>query len=134
MPALATSKPEEVPLVETAAFALPIQAISTKEDAALAPLTPATPSKKERDMVWDNSKLILTVFVTTGHIIASFKGVSQACERSLPCENLDLAFAFYSWFHMFEMPGFIFISGFFSRGFVKINGDYSPTVARYPIT
>jgi len=127
MPALATSKPEEVPLVETAAFALPIQAISTKKDAALAPLTPATPSKKERDMVWDNSKLILTVFVTTGHIIANFKGVSQACERSLPCEDLDVAFAFYSWFHMFEMPGFIFISGYFSRSFVKVKGEENIT-------
>eukprot|EP00959_Pyramimonas_sp_CCMP1952_P267565 5594380-Pyramimonas_sp.AAC.1 len=119
--------PKEVSMTETAlvapaALVAPVQAMLTKEDPAL--ITPAPPPKKERDMLWDNSKLILTVLVTTGHIIMNFKIVP--CEMgtlragSFRCENLDVAFAFYTWFHMFEMPGFIFISGYFSRSFVKV--------------
>uniref|UniRef100_A0A7S0N1N8 Acyltransferase 3 domain-containing protein n=1 Tax=Pyramimonas obovata TaxID=1411642 RepID=A0A7S0N1N8_9CHLO len=118
-PDMASSVPDVIQMEEIAATKVEMSQVES--------LTPAPPPKKEREMVWDNSKLILTVLVTTGHIIANFKIIPCELTTLHPgtfhCKNLDVAFAFYSWFHMFEMPGFIFISGLFSRSFVKMQGE-----------
>eukprot|EP00976_Prorocentrum_cordatum_P100278 1192166-Prorocentrum_minimum.AAC.1 len=123
LPTQAPRKPDEIPLKETSVQPPSVQVITPKEDASpTTPAVPAKPAKKERDMVWDNSKLILTVFVATGHIITT--SIIYPCFYSIDphCFKMDATAAFYAWFHMFEMPGFVFISGYFSRSFVTTKG------------
>jgi len=80
--------------------------------------------KKPRNMAWDNAKLILTVFVCTGHIIM-FYGPQLWGHKPH-----DFCVAFWVWFHLFEMPGFVFISGYFSRSFANTDGTIVSLHAR----
>uniref|UniRef100_A0A7S0RSV2 Acyltransferase 3 domain-containing protein n=1 Tax=Pyramimonas obovata TaxID=1411642 RepID=A0A7S0RSV2_9CHLO len=140
-------KPEEIPLVTTERGKQGNSRGTTREDASTGTITSSVPagssgakptassksSKKERDMVWDNAKLILTVFVTTGHTIANYKIYSCFYPDIKPdCLHMDTAIAFYTWFHMFEMPGFVFISGYFSRSFVTAKGEKGDFVTTTP--
>mmetsp|Transcript_32107 Transcript_32107/g.70050 ORF Transcript_32107/g.70050 Transcript_32107/m.70050 type:complete len:504 (-) Transcript_32107:83-1594(-) len=120
LPAQLPANPVDIPLKEAAGEPPSVQVITSNESASPVPPTPVKPTKKERDMVWDNSKLILTVFVATGHIFATSKIYPCFFSWDPHCFKFDAAIAFYSWFHMFEMPGFVFISGYFSRSFVTI--------------
>ncbi|HZG73417.1 MAG TPA: acyltransferase family protein, partial [Chondromyces sp.] len=61
----------------------------------------------KRDFYFDNAKFILIVFVVFGHFIRSY------------IEENSFIFALYIVIYFFHMPGFIFVSGFFSKSFHK---------------
>lgn len=66
-------------------------------------------NSKERDILFDNIKLLLIFFVVFGHAIESYTYGNS---------TLNII---YEFIYMFHMPLFIFISGYFSKKPVKIN-------------
>ncbi|BCN30190.1 acyltransferase family protein [Anaeromicropila herbilytica] len=64
---------------------------------------------KQRDYYFDNAKLILMLFVVTGHFI------EPTINKS---EETKMIFMFL---YLFHMPAFIFISGYFSKTDLKIS-------------
>ena len=64
-------------------------------------------SSLKRSLYFDNAKFILIFLVVFGHVISPLK------------ENNDVLFSLYSFIFLFHMPAFIFISGYFSKGYNK---------------
>ncbi|NHM31460.1 acyltransferase family protein [Neobacillus terrae] len=64
-------------------------------------------SSLKRSLYFDNAKFLLIFLVVFGHVISPLK------------ENNDVLFNLYSFIFLFHMPAFIFISGYFSKGFRK---------------
>jgi fucose 4-O-acetylase-like acetyltransferase len=60
-----------------------------------------------RSQYFDNAKLILIFLVVFGHVISPLKG------------NDNILFTLYTIIFLFHMPAFVFISGFFSKGYRK---------------
>lgn len=82
--------------------------------------TPSSPGKnrpKQRDPFFDNAKYLAIVLVATAHAWEPLTSGSRA------------AYALYMLVYAFHMPAFIFISGYFSRGF-----DMRPDKLRRLIT
>ncbi|MFC6885885.1 acyltransferase family protein [Actinomadura yumaensis] len=67
---------------------------------------PAPPPKRQRDAFFDNAKFCTAVLVVVGHVWAEF-GDSRS------------AHAAYVVLYGFHMPLFVFMSGYFSRGFLR---------------
>ncbi|GHI00930.1 acyltransferase family protein [Neobacillus kokaensis] len=65
----------------------------------------ASPSKRSK--YFDNAKFILIFLVVFGHVISPLK------------EKDGVLFTIYTFIYLFHMPAFIFISGYFSKGFKK---------------
>ncbi|MFA1551626.1 acyltransferase family protein [Actinomadura chokoriensis] len=65
------------------------------------------PAPKERDAYFDNVKFFLIMLVVLGHCWEVFRNDSHAVN------------AVYSLVYAFHMPAFVFVSGYFSRGFMK---------------
>lgn len=70
------------------------------------PATPPKPAPRPRDAYFDNAKFFTAVLVVVGHFWSQF-GDSRA------------AHAAYVVLYAFHMPVFVFISGYFSRGFMR---------------
>ncbi|GKU82978.1 acyltransferase family protein [Niallia sp. NCCP-28] len=64
-------------------------------------------SSTKRIFYFDNAKFILIFLVVLGHVISPLKG------------HDDVLFSLYSVIFLFHMPAFIFISGYFSKGYNK---------------
>lgn len=64
------------------------------------------PAPRQRDAFFDNAKFFTAVLVVMGHVWAEF-GDSSAVQAS------------YAVLYGFHMPVFIFIAGYFSRGFMR---------------
>ncbi|MED1202386.1 acyltransferase family protein [Heyndrickxia acidicola] len=64
-------------------------------------------SLTNRSKYFDNAKLILIFLVVFGHVISPLK------------DNDSILFTLYSVIFLFHMPAFIFISGFYSKGYRK---------------
>ncbi|MED4203987.1 acyltransferase family protein [Neobacillus mesonae] len=64
-------------------------------------------SQSRRSKYFDNAKFILIFLVVFGHVISPLK------------EKDGLLFTLYTFIYLFHMPAFIFISGYFSKGFGK---------------
>ncbi len=62
---------------------------------------------KYRDPYWDNLKTILIFLVVLGHFLYPVRNNSRYAE------------ILYEWIHLFHMPAFIFVSGYFSKSFFK---------------
>ncbi|GAA2085044.1 acyltransferase family protein [Actinomadura alba] len=76
-------------------------------DTAPAPAAPTAPAPvKQRDAFFDNAKFMTIVLVVVGHLWAQLQG-SQV-EHSA-----------YMVIYAFHMPLFTFITGYFSRGYVR---------------
>ncbi|GAA4235697.1 acyltransferase family protein [Actinomadura meridiana] len=67
--------------------------------------TPGVP--KQRDAYFDNVKFFLILLVVVGHFWEVFKKDSYAADAA------------YSVVYGFHMPLFVFVSGYFSRGFMR---------------
>ncbi|MBE5958273.1 MAG: hypothetical protein E7254_05335 [Lachnospiraceae bacterium] len=64
-------------------------------------------ASKERIAYWDNLKLVLIYLVVVGHFL-------------IPISNkTGTVNATFQWIYFFHMPAFVFVSGFFSKSFVK---------------
>ncbi|MEN2767235.1 acyltransferase family protein [Ornithinibacillus xuwenensis] len=59
----------------------------------------------ERNAFFDNAKLLLILLVVFGHVIQPF--IAGSLEMH----------ALYTWIYTFHMPAFIFLAGFFAKGF-----------------
>ena len=59
----------------------------------------------ERNPFFDNAKLLLIFLVVFGHLIQPFIEASVGMN------------ALYTWIYTFHMPAFIFLAGFFAKGF-----------------
>ncbi|MDQ0199219.1 acyltransferase family protein [Neobacillus ginsengisoli] len=64
-------------------------------------------SSSRRSLYFDNAKFFLIFLVVFGHVISPIK------------DNNNILFTLYSVIFLFHMPAFIFISGYFSKGFNK---------------
>lgn len=64
-------------------------------------------TSKKRSHYFDNARFILIFLVVFGHVISPIKG------------NNNILFTIYAVIFLFHMPAFIFISGYFSKGFNK---------------
>jgi fucose 4-O-acetylase-like acetyltransferase len=64
-------------------------------------------SSSKRSLYFDNAKFFLIFLVVFGHVISPLK------------DNSHILFTLYSVIFLFHMPAFIFISGYFSKGFNK---------------
>ena len=62
---------------------------------------------KQRDAYWDNLKLVLIFLVTLGHFLLPVSNKGRSVTTVL------------FWIYLFHMPAFVFVSGFFSRSFVR---------------
>lgn len=60
-------------------------------------------AKKQRDPFFDNAKLLLIFFVVLGHYLNDFR------------ESPEIAYSIYNFIYLFHIPGFVFISGYFSQ-------------------
>ncbi|WP_396447687.1 acyltransferase family protein [Actinomadura sp.] len=65
------------------------------------------PAPKQRDAYFDNVKFFLIMLVVLGHCWEVFRNDSHAVNAA------------YSLVYGFHMPVFVFVSGYFSRGFMK---------------
>ena len=74
-------------------------------------------SQSKRSKYFDNAKFILIFLVVFGHVISPLK------------ENDGVLFTLYTFIYLFHMPAFIFISGYFSKGF-KRKGYFRKTVKK----
>lgn len=64
-------------------------------------------ASKQRIAYWDNLKLVLIYLVVVGHFL-------------IPIINkTGTVNATFQWIYFFHMPAFVFVSGFFSKSFVK---------------
>jgi fucose 4-O-acetylase-like acetyltransferase len=70
-----------------------------------------------RSKYFDNAKFILIFLVVFGHVISPLK------------EQDDILFTLYTVIFFFHMPAFIFISGFFAKGF-KNKGYFKKSVQK----
>lgn len=61
----------------------------------------------ERDLYFDNLKGILILFVVFGHLIEPY------------IDGNYYVYLVYTFIYVFHMPAFIFVSGYFSRSFIK---------------
>lgn len=81
--------------------------------------------RRERDPYFDNVKFCLIVLVVLGHVWEVFRNDSHAAN------------AVYSLVYGFHMPVFVFVSGYFSRGFMrdtkKFRGIFPALVVPYVI-
>ena len=66
-------------------------------------------SKYSRDYYWDNLKGILIFFVVLGHFLIKIYTESK------------MLTAVYLWIYTFHMPAFIFVSGYFTKNYMKKN-------------
>ncbi|MCM3568919.1 acyltransferase family protein [Neobacillus mesonae] len=64
-------------------------------------------SQSKRSKYFDNAKFALIFLVVFGHVISPLK------------EKDGVLFTLYSFIYLFHMPAFIFISGYFSKGYRK---------------
>ncbi|MFP5115162.1 acyltransferase family protein [Bacillaceae bacterium C204] len=64
-------------------------------------------STSKRSKYFDNAKFILIFLVVFGHLISPLK------------EQDGILFTLYTFIFLFHMPAFIFISGYFSKGYNK---------------
>ena len=63
--------------------------------------------ENKREAYWDNLKLVLIFLVVLGHFL-------------LPVpDKTGIVKAVYYWLYIFHMPAFIFVSGLFSRSYVR---------------
>ena len=60
-----------------------------------------------RDPYWDNVKLVLISLVVIGHFILPVRTDGTSIRTV------------YHWIYLFHMPAFVFVSGFFSKNFIK---------------
>ncbi|MEO3829884.1 acyltransferase family protein [Actinomadura sp. B10D3] len=67
---------------------------------------PPAPAPKQRDAYFDNAKFFTAILVVLGHVWAQL-GDSNAVDAA------------YVVLYTFHMPVFVFISGYFSRGFMR---------------
>ncbi|RSN68821.1 MULTISPECIES: acyltransferase family protein [Actinomadura] len=79
---------------------------SSGTDAPHGPADPPGRPSARRDAFFDNAKFCAAVLVVVGHVWANF-GDSHAVTAA------------YTVLYAFHMPVFVFISGFFSRGFMR---------------
>lgn len=70
-----------------------------------------------RSKYFDNAKFVLIFLVVFGHVISPLK------------EHDGLLYNIYSIIYLFHMPAFIFISGYFSKGFQK-KGYYGKLIKK----
>jgi fucose 4-O-acetylase-like acetyltransferase len=71
---------------------------------------------KQREHFWDNAKLGLIFLVVLGHFILPVKD-NDPCMKTL-CD----------WIYLFHMPAFVFISGYFSKSYVRKPGKHQKLV------
>ncbi len=63
----------------------------------------------ERNAYWDNIKATLMLLVVVGHFI-------------IPVQNTENgARLIFLWIYLFHMPAFVFVSGYFSKGYARRN-------------
>jgi fucose 4-O-acetylase-like acetyltransferase len=67
----------------------------------------AAPAPRRRDAYFDNVKFFLILLVVLGHIWEVFRSDSLAADAA------------YTVVYGFHMPVFVFVSGYFSRGFMR---------------
>ena len=86
--------------------------------AAAAPAAPGSAvSAKKRDSTFDNAKLILSSFISCGHIyLFLLPGFMDRIQNS---ENVTPAVGFWAFIHVFSMPSFVLMSGHFAKNFVQ---------------
>jgi fucose 4-O-acetylase-like acetyltransferase len=85
------------------------------ETAPAAPVVQTAPAgdqpgqrpPKQRDAYFDNAKFVTAILVVLGHVWAEFNGSSGAVNAA------------YKLVYAFHMPVFVFITGYFSRGFMR---------------
>lgn len=75
----------------------------------------------KRDIYFDNAKFILILLVVFGHLLETVMKPSESGHTSI-----DLL---YTWIYTFHMPLFIFISGYFSKGFSKDSNFYKKIIS-----
>ncbi|MCR4594592.1 MAG: acyltransferase family protein [Clostridiales bacterium] len=63
--------------------------------------------EKQRSAYWDNYKTILIFFVVLGHFLMSVPDKGRIIQVST------------EWIYLFHMPAFVFVSGVFSKSYVK---------------
>jgi fucose 4-O-acetylase-like acetyltransferase len=74
-------------------------------------------SSSKRSKYFDNAKFILIFLVVFGHVISPLK------------EKDGILFTLYTVIFLFHMPAFIFISGYFAKGFKK-KGYFTKSVKK----
>ena len=67
--------------------------------------------KNKRIAYWDNLKCLLIFFVVVGHFLIPLNPTKGSIG------------AVYKWIYYFHMPAFVFVSGYFSKSFVKKEND-----------
>ncbi len=63
--------------------------------------------EKQRDAYWDNLKAILIFLVVVGHFLLPISPKTGSVK------------AVFSWIYLFHMPAFVFVSGVFSKSYVR---------------
>lgn len=66
--------------------------------------------EKRRDPYWDNVKLALIFLVVLGHFLLPVRKEEWFIET------------LYYWIYLFHMPAFVFVSGYFSKSYVRKKG------------
>ncbi|MEW9051018.1 MAG: acyltransferase family protein [Neobacillus sp.] len=74
-------------------------------------------STEKRSKYFDNAKFFLIFLVVFGHVISPIKGKDE------------ILFTLYTFIYLFHMPAFIFISGYFAKGFRK-KGYFKKTIIK----
>lgn len=104
---------------------LPTQRTQAPTPEAPAPKAPAPEPPKERDPYFDNVKFFLITLVVLGHFWEVFRNDSHAANAA------------YTVVYGFHMPVFVFVTGYFSRGFMrspdKFRGIFPALVVPYVI-
>ncbi|MFI0367194.1 acyltransferase family protein [Actinomadura sp. 1N219] len=70
------------------------------------------PAPRQRDAYFDNVKFFLIMLVVLGHVWEVFRKDSNAANAA------------YTVVYAFHMPLFVFVSGYFSRGFMRSTGKF----------
>lgn len=74
---------------------------------------------KQRIAYWDNLKLVLIYLVVVGHFLIPVINKSGTVNAT------------FQWIYFFHMPAFVFVSGFFSKSFVKNENQRTNKLAGY---
>ncbi|WP_141581087.1 acyltransferase family protein [Actinomadura sp. WMMA1423] len=99
--------PRTTPDASPASGVPPLGGLPSGPPSATVPDAPATkPAPRQRDAFFDNAKFFTALLVVVGHFWSQF-GDSRA------------AHAAYVVLYAFHMPVFVFITGYFSRGFMR---------------